>query len=155
MCGVAGQGLPLGAGFGRGELLLRGTLCLSAIRPLYPHNLGVLLKFSKIYLLMQKPYTCRAQSGCKTLGHFTRLQLITAEHTELLDRNDANVRHIILLRIICNCLVRHTELLCYCVQTLLLSTQPFDFFDGVSIYLRSSMLFTLSACLGNAGTYPL
>jgi hypothetical protein len=50
--GVAGLGLPREVGIGRGGLWLQDTLCLSSIRPLYPHNLGVLLQLSK-YLISQ------------------------------------------------------------------------------------------------------
>ena len=143
------------AGFGRGGLWLRGILCLGAIRPLYPHNLRVLLKLSKKHLLVQKPYTGAAQSGCKTLRRIRCLQLIAAEHTKLLNRNNANVGHISLLGIIFNCLVRHTELLGNVIQTLALFSQTFNFFDGVSARLWSAMLLALGARLSNAGAYSL
>jgi len=47
------------------------------------------------------------------------------------------------------------KLLCYCMQTLALSTQTPYLFDGFSACLWSAMLLALGARLGYAGAYPI
>jgi hypothetical protein len=58
-----------------------------------PYNFWPLLYLSKEHRLREQPYTYTAQPTCKTLCRVMHWQLMTAQNTELLDGNNANVSH--------------------------------------------------------------